>query len=335
MSRNTAVARLRGTRPGKLRTRINQAPALGHLVTLLAIGTPLVAWPPGNLAAVVTGFATTGGGARPASSPDTVSLRGGDHRCPASLDLLVERSYAASAGLRTGAMVSLRSTPEASACPARIAGIMETPPDPARLVESRPRVMLRLPHLQQLADRNDQVDHFSVALRPGADPDQTADNVAPLLVGTQVLLTQEVARQSSTTFQVVNQFHSAIAGITLVAGGVFLTCIMVLKVQERREAVAAARLAGISRRILLGWTIAEAALLSVAGGVAGLGVGLAASWAVNTYYQWAYDTSLVFSRVTGTTVLQALALAVPLGLGAGVFAGRRLLRNDPLGTVTG
>ena len=250
--------------------------------------------------------------------------------CPAELEMLVERPYAARAGVDTGSTVFVRARPDVNPCPARVAGLFEPPPDPSRLIGTRPRVLLHLPHLQTLAGRTGDVDYFTVQLRRGVDPAVVAGELEPLLVGTQVFLTSEVTDRASATFRVVSRFHRAIAGITLVAGGVFLACIMVLKVQERRTVVAAARLAGIPRRILLGWTVAEAALLSALGGGAGLGVGFAGSAVVNAYYQRAYDTTLVFSVVTGEMVVQALVLAVVLGMAAGVVAGLRMFASDPL-----
>ena len=250
--------------------------------------------------------------------------------CPPDLEVLIERPYAAQAGIEAGSSIRLRATPVSAPCPALVAGVFEPPPDPSRLVASRPQVLLHLPHLQALAGRDGEVDYFTVALHPEADATAAARDMEPLLVGTQVLPVEEVAERTSTTFRVVSRFHGAIAGIALVAGGVFLACIMVLKVQERRAAVAAARLAGIPRRILLGWTVAEAALLSALGGVAGLGLGYALSAIVNAYYQRAYDTTLVFSIVTGDMVVQALVLAVVLGMGAGLVASARLFASDPL-----
>ncbi len=275
-----------------------------------------------------TGFPAPRGDSSPADAMNREQVS-----CPADLQVLVERPYAARAGIEPGATVRLRAAPDAEPCEALVAGIFEPPADPSRLTGTRPRILFHLPHLQALAGREGEVDYFTVRLRPGVDPAAAARSLEPFMVGTQVLPTAEVAERASTTFRVVSRFQAAIAGITLVAGGVFLACIMLLKVQERRTAVAAARLGGIPRRILMGWTVAEAALLSALGGVAGLGVGFAASAIVNAYYQRAYDTTLVFSIVTREMVVQGLAIAVVLGMGAGVVAGARLFATDPLDQI--
>ncbi len=244
--------------------------------------------------------------------------------------MLVERPYADAAHLTVGSALSIRATVESDPCPAVVAGIFEPPPDPASINATRPRLLFHLPQLQALTDRRNEVDYFTLQARPGTDLDALAAALEPLLPGARVLRVSEVAEQSSTTFRVVNRFHTAIAAITLIAGGVFLACIMVLKIQERRMPIAAARLTGIPRRLLFGWTVAEAALLSTLGGVVGFGFGLATSVVVNAYYQRYYDTTLIFSQVTATVVAEALALAVILGMAAGVFAALRLLATDPL-----
>lgn len=268
--------------------------------------------------------------AAPVALLATVPLEAHAQDCPAGLEVLVERPYAEAAGLTPGATVVVRSTIEAEPCNAVVAGVFEPPPDPATLYATRPRVLFHLPHLQAMTGRRNEVDYFTVRTRPGTDLATLAADLDPLLPGAQVLPVDEVAERSSTTFSVVSRFHTAIAVITLIAGGVFLGCIMILKVQERRLPIAAARLTGIPRRLLFWWTVTEAAMLSTLGGAVGLGVGVASSAVVNAYYQRYYDTTLVFSQVTGVVVTEALALAVLLGMAAGLFAATRLLASDPL-----
>jgi putative ABC transport system permease protein len=108
---------------------------------------------------------------------------------------------------------------------------------------------------------------------------------------------------------------------------------MTLKVQERRSQVAALRLVGVSRKTLLSWLILEAALVSVFGGILGIGIGSLASRLINGFYQRAYQTTLEFSIVTTETVWIGLVLAVSLGLIAGAVGAVRLLQVDALAEV--
>lgn len=253
--------------------------------------------------------------------------------CPDTLPVLVSRPYAEDAGLSTGDRLRISARADSAGCPGTVAGVYEPPADPYRLTEERPRVLLHLPHLAALSGRADQVDRFSVALTDSARAEGTTPVLESLLPGTRVLETEEAATRTSTTFRVVERFHRAIGAITIAAGGVFLACIMVLKVQARRREVAALRLVGLSRRTLLGWIVSETAVVALVGGVLGVGLGRAASWVINTHYRDVYDTPLAFSTLTAETAATGLVLAVGLGLAAGAVAAGRLLWIDPLEEV--
>lgn len=255
--------------------------------------------------------------------------------CPDSLPVLVSRPYADRSGLEAGDSLRLSARADDTGCPGHVAGVYRLPPDPYQLTEDRPRLLLHLPHLASLVGREGEVDRFTVALRAGASPEAVAPVLEALLPGTRALETEEVSARTSTTFRVVERFHRAIGVITVAAGGVFLACIMVLKVQERRREVAALRLIGVSRGTLLGWILAEASLVALVGGGLGLGIGRVASWAINAYYRGVYDTRVAFSTLTPETVAIGLGLAVGLGLLAGGVAAARLLAVDPLEEVGG
>ncbi len=253
-----------------------------------------------------------------------------ESECPADLELLVERSFAEEAGLRVGERVHLGSQPDKVGCPATVAGIYEPKADPSKLTAELPRVILHLPHLARLLDRVGEADRFAIRTWPGTDEEALRRSLAAQLTGAQVVHTDEVIGRASTTFEVVRRFHRAIGLITLTAGGAFLACIMILKIQERRTPIAAMRLLGTSRRTLVGWLVLEAALVSAFGGALGVAIGQLASAIINRYYQWTYDTALVFSIVTPEIVFRALGLAVLLGLAAGAIATLRLLSVHPL-----
>jgi ABC-type antimicrobial peptide transport system permease subunit len=129
---------------------------------------------------------------------------------------------------------------------------------------------------------------------------------------------------------VVSRFHKAIGVITIVASAIFLLCILLLKVDERRRDVAALRLLGISRRTVLGAVVLEAAFVAFVGSVVGTGIGALASAIVNGYYQAHYRTPLRFSVVTPDIVTFAAVLSIVLGVIAGTLAALRLVRARPL-----
>jgi len=281
-----------------------------------------------GLAVFVGCLAASSATAAQPAAPDGMA-RSGDG-CPDwPVPILVERSLSEGLGLTPGDVVRL-SGAGGTGCEASVEGVFEPPPDPAVLTRERPRILLHLPDLGSLSGRGDEVDRFSVIVRAGADTADLRRRLASLMPGGQVLPSRVVAEQSSTAFNVVSRFHRAIALITLTAGGVFLACIMTLKIQERRVHVSALRLAGISRGTLARWVLLESALISGLGGLMGLGLGVIASSLINAFYRRAYETTLYFSLVTRDTLLVSLALAIVLGFVAGAVATWRLLQADAL-----
>jgi putative ABC transport system permease protein len=128
----------------------------------------------------------------------------------------------------------------------------------------------------------------------------------------------------------VSRFHRAIGTITIVASAIFLLCIMLLKVDERRRDVAALRLIGCSSRTIVGSVGARGGGGRRAGEPRRHRRRGAASWIVNYHYQAVYRTPLRFSIVTGDIVLLAVTLSLVLGIVAGWLAARRLVRTPPL-----
>ncbi len=136
--------------------------------------------------------------------------------------------------------------------------------------------------------------------------------------------------QSSRTFRVVERFHRAIGLITVVASAVFLLCLLLLSVEERRRDIAALRLMGISQATVVRAIVIEAALVSVIGSVIGAGIGWVASLIVNAHFQQVYRTPLLFALLTPEIFAFATLTSLVLGITAGAVAAWRLVRTPPL-----
>jgi putative ABC transport system permease protein len=244
--------------------------------------------------------------------------------------IAVDERLAADAGLRVGDTVVLAAEAGMPGDTVRIGAILARRADPSEIARAEHRVLMHLDHLQRLGGYEDRVDRFAIQSAPHVDAGDVAALVNAQAFGFRAHRSADVAVETSETFRVISRFHRAIGFITILASAVFLLCILLLKVDERRRDVAALRLMGISRRSVTRSVVLEAALVAVAGSILGAGVGLVTSGIVNAYYGAVYRTPLRFALVTTDIVLLASLLSLVLGVLAGWLAARRLVARAPL-----
>lgn len=252
--------------------------------------------------------------------------------------ILITRQLATAEKLQVGDTVSLSSKPDGTAARRfRIAGIYEPVADPMRLAARRHEARLHLPDLLSLTtDPSDplateSVTAINVALTDPRDADAFARDVAARIPIPQ--LTARAAQGgegTATVFVVLDRFHFAIAIVTVVASTVFLLALMLMLVDERRGTVGILRLIGLRKSRILLQVFAEGLLIAVAGAAFGILFAAALQGAVNAFFQWKYDTSLIFVRVTPQIALRCVVLAVPLGVLASLISSWTLLRSNVL-----
>jgi putative ABC transport system permease protein len=242
----------------------------------------------------------------------------------------IDERLAKDAGLRLGDTVVLAATPGAAGDTAVVSAFVRRPSDPSEVAKGVYRIRVHLDELQQLVGYGERVERFAVGTRGRAATDSALRGIAAAAFGFRAYASREIAVESSTTFLVVSRFHRAIGVITIVASAVFLLCIMLLKVDERRRDVAALRLIGISRRSIVRGVVLESALIAACGSAAGVVLGSVVSAVVNWHYRRVYRTPLTFSLVTGEIATIAVVLSLGLGLAAGYVAAQRLVRRPPL-----
>ncbi len=245
-------------------------------------------------------------------------------------ELAIERRLAQSLSLRVGDTIRIGTAPDSTGQLVRVAAIYEPRPDPAEIARPERHVRLHLPDLAAMLGTPDRVDRMGVSLQPGIDPDSAAASLNRTAFGYRAYTSRAIAAESSRTFLVVSRFHRAIAIITIVASAVFLLCIMLLKVEERRADAAVMRFVGVRRRTIFGALLLEAALIAGAGSALGITFAYAAGAATNAYYQRFFSTRLIFSLITPDIVLFGVALSLTLGIAAGAIASWRLTHTRPM-----
>jgi putative ABC transport system permease protein len=251
-------------------------------------------------------------------------------------DILISRQLATEHGLTVGSIVQLGT--DASGTGARefrVAGVYEPTPDPARLGAVPREVRLHLPDLLDLTRPTgmpagtEYIANINVALVDPADALAFSRDVNARMPGVIARPSSEAAG-SAGPFRVLERFHLAIAVVTIVAATVFLLALTIMLVDERRETVGVLRLIGLPARRVLVQVLIEGIIVAGAGAAFGLVLALLSEGVINAFFQWRYDTALVFVRITRDVALTSTAIAIPLGASATVLASWALLRRSGL-----
>ena len=191
-------------------------------------------------------------------------------------EILVERRLAEEIPLAVGDTVRARALAGTGAArPFVVAGVFEREADPNRIARNDYEVRLHLPDLEAMLPMRDRVDRFAIVLAPGADADSAARWIEGMAFGTRAYGSAALAEQTSTTFAVVSRFHDAIGIVTMLASAIFLLCVMVIRVDERKRDMGVLRLIGVSRCTVFRAIVVEAIGIAVVGSAAGARAGRA------------------------------------------------------------
>jgi putative ABC transport system permease protein len=262
------------------------------------------------------------------------SVARSETRAAAIPEILVSRQLMDAQGLRVGDVVAL-STETSGADPHqfRVVGQYEPTPDPMRLGAARLEVRLHLPDLIGLkAIQSDPldvetVDAINIALVHPGDARDAARRLNRSIPGAAAQLTGSDERRAAP-FVVLERFHLAIAIVTVIASSVFLLALMLMLVEERRATVGILRLIGFRRARILQHVLAEGVVIAIAGAAFGIVLSVLMQGGINRFFQWRYDTALVFVRITPAVALRSIAVAVPLGVAAIFASSWSLLRGE-------
>ena len=134
---------------------------------------------------------------------------------------------------------------------------------------------------------------------------------------------QEIAEVVESTTAVLTALLSAVAAVSLVVGGIGIMNIMLVSVTERtREIGIRLAIGALERDVLLQFLI-EAMMLSLAGGLAGIGFGLFISFWVSEFLDLPFSLNLPI-------ILIAVVFSAVVGILFGYFPARRAARLNPI-----
>lgn len=148
-------------------------------------------------------------------------------------------------------------------------------------------------------------------LGPGTENDFTVRNLA------------DVARSFDEQRATLTFLLLAVASISLLVGGIGVMNIMLVSVTERTREIGIRLAIGARSRDILAQFLIESVVLASIGGVAGLALGIVASFMLGRTTEWSV-------RIQPESALLAVVVAAGTGVLFGFFPARRAAKLDPI-----
>jgi putative ABC transport system permease protein len=134
---------------------------------------------------------------------------------------------------------------------------------------------------------------------------------------------EELINTFSSTSQLLTVLLTAIAGISLIIGGIGIMNIMYVSVTERTREIGLRMAIGAKGLDILLQFLIEAILISITGGLIGVGLGIAASKLVTIFLSWP-------TLVSETSILISFLVCAFTGVFFGYYPAQKASRLDPI-----
>jgi putative ABC transport system permease protein len=172
------------------------------------------------------------------------------------------------------------------------------------------------------------IDQIAVQVDEDADISEASAIISRLLrqrhngqLDFTVTIPEQLIEQSQKTQSIFNIVMGAIAGISLLVGGIGIMNIMLASVLERTREIGIRRAIGATRAMIITQFLAEAAMLSIIGGLAGILLGWALTEIITAYAEWRTIVSL-------WSIMLAFTVAAATGIVFGYYPARRAADKD-------
>jgi putative ABC transport system permease protein len=180
------------------------------------------------------------------------------------------------------------------------------------------------------ASQKDDLDGIEIRLREEADSVEVAKVVTAVLNQTHhevqdysvtipaALLAQQKRTQTIFTYVMV-----AIAAISLLVGGIGIMNIVLATVMERTREIGIRRSVGARRFDIVRQFLTESVLISMGGGLLGIGFGFFLAWLIARTAEWK-------TIVTTASVVIAFGVSVIVGVVFGIYPAVKASRINPI-----
>ncbi len=139
----------------------------------------------------------------------------------------------------------------------------------------------------------------------------------------EISVPELLLKQEQRTKDIFNIVLGAIAGISLLVGGIGIMNIMLASVMERIREIGVRRSIGARKSDIIFQFLSEATLISISGGIFGVILGVVMARIIT-------ETTDILTIVSGTSILISFGVAATVGIVFGYLPARKAAEQDPV-----
>lgn len=182
-------------------------------------------------------------------------------------------------------------------------------------------------------EQEDQIDRFLLRIDDPARLAADAGVLAALLdqrhagiADYQLVVPQQLFRQHQKTQRIFQVVMAAIAGVSLLVGGIGIMNIMLANVLERRREIGLLRALGARKRDVIAQFLREASVICIVGALLGLLLGAMLAYLIAAFAGWQVAWAPI-------PILLSVAFCALVGMAFGVYPARQAAQLDPIAAL--
>ncbi len=175
-----------------------------------------------------------------------------------------------------------------------------------------------------------QLDRLVISVSESESLNKVADVLARMLerrhfnvIDYEIEIPELLIKQQQRTNQIFNVVLGALAGISLLVGGIGIMNIMLASVMERIKEIGLRLAVGAQKSDIIWQFLFEAMLISIAGGLIGVVLGVLIAVGIS-------NIANIPTVITLTSIVLSFGVAATIGLIFGIAPARKAANQDPI-----
>ncbi len=198
------------------------------------------------------------------------------------------------------------------------------------------RIQIPIDSIRDLTNTDNEITSIVAVVLPGVDVDKVSTNIERKLERSRgddnfiVITPEEIKEQAEKTIGVVKLIILAIAGVSLVVGGLGIMNSMYTSVLERTKEIGIMKAIGARNNDILTMFLLEAGMLGLIGGLFSLGFSFLIIQGVNFILRQIGVLGNLVIKLKPEIAGLAILFAIIIGMGAGLFPAVRAMKLKPV-----